>query len=219
MYVCVYAQTKYMIWMGNGWTWTWNVKREVPHSNVPAPDGRYYSLRAIRTGVQTRRRIEAQLHHQLCTQIGADAQAAVRSQSKFSLSLSLSLSVSSCVCVCVCWLRFSYLLANNSIAIQFNYSVYLIFVLLWCVVMCYVSHGQLDAKHHPSSVNNLLMQQLLNANQSKTLLSFLKTEFSCINNTLAKRLITELGSSFSADMKCSELKGKVVSYVFSSLVR
>jgi DNA topoisomerase VI subunit B len=37
-----------------------------------------------------------------------------------------------------------------------------------------------EVKYHPSSVNNLIVQQLLSQTKAKTLLSFLATELACV---------------------------------------
>jgi DNA topoisomerase VI subunit B len=53
-----------------------------------------------------------------------------------------------------------------------------------------------EVKHHPSSVNNLLVQQLLHSTKCNTFLKFLCTDFSSVSPALAKRLIAELGHGF-----------------------
>ncbi|GMI11257.1 hypothetical protein TrVE_jg2972 [Triparma verrucosa] len=63
-------------------------------------------------------------------------------------------------------------------------------------------------KHHPSSVNNLLIQQLLDISPKKTLLSFLTGELSGITKPVALRIISELScgdSSFSPSMPPSSV--------------
>ena len=67
-----------------------------------------------------------------------------------------------------------------------------------------------EVKHHPGSLNNLLVQQLLHHTKTKTLTKFLSTELSCVSVTLAKRLIAELGSGFEESMHPSELTDKQV---------
>jgi DNA topoisomerase VI subunit B len=37
-----------------------------------------------------------------------------------------------------------------------------------------------EVKHHPSSVNHLIIQQLLKQTKTKTLLQFLTRELSCV---------------------------------------
>jgi DNA topoisomerase VI subunit B len=50
-------------------------------------------------------------------------------------------------------------------------------------------------KHHPASVNNIIIQQLVQYTKTKTLLSFLTKELQAISAPLAKRLIAELATS------------------------
>jgi DNA topoisomerase-6 subunit B len=65
-----------------------------------------------------------------------------------------------------------------------------------------------EVKHHPSSVNNLLIQQLLERSRCKTFLKFLCTDLSSVSPALAKRITTELG--FDEAMDPSELTDKQV---------
>lgn len=67
-------------------------------------------------------------------------------------------------------------------------------------------------KHHPASVNNIIVQQLIQFTPSKTLVSFLTKEFSAIPSSLAKRLIAELASSsgLSETMKPTDLTDKQI---------
>ena len=67
-----------------------------------------------------------------------------------------------------------------------------------------------EVKHHPSSVNNLLVQQLVDKSQSKTLLKFFCDDLSGVNPSIAKRVIAELGKGFDEDMKPSELDNKQI---------
>jgi DNA topoisomerase VI subunit B len=67
-----------------------------------------------------------------------------------------------------------------------------------------------EVKHHPASVNNLLVQQLLERTTQKTLASFLCKDLSAISPALAKRLVTELGSGFDEGMAPSDLTDKHV---------
>jgi DNA topoisomerase-6 subunit B len=46
-----------------------------------------------------------------------------------------------------------------------------------------------EMKHHPSSVNDLLLRQLIDQKPSLTMKKFLSTQLSCINPALASRLI------------------------------
>ncbi|GAX26654.1 hypothetical protein FisN_2Hh411 [Fistulifera solaris] len=47
-------------------------------------------------------------------------------------------------------------------------------------------------KHHPSSVNNIIVQQLIQMTRAKTLVKFLSTELASVSPAMAKRLIGEL---------------------------
>jgi DNA topoisomerase-6 subunit B len=67
-----------------------------------------------------------------------------------------------------------------------------------------------EVKHHPSSVNNLLVQQLLDRSKSKTLLKFLCDDLSGVSPSIAKRLLAELGNGFDDTMKPSELDGQQI---------
>lgn len=72
-------------------------------------------------------------------------------------------------------------------------------------------------KHHPASVNNIIVQQLIQFTACRTLTTFLSKEFSSVSPALAKRLIAELaGTSSTAkhaitpDMKPSDLTDKQI---------
>lgn len=65
-----------------------------------------------------------------------------------------------------------------------------------------------EVKHHPASVNNLLVTQLLQRTKETTLTKFLCKDLSAVSPALAKRLITELG--FEEDTHPSELSDKQV---------
>lgn len=67
-----------------------------------------------------------------------------------------------------------------------------------------------EVKHHPSSVNNLLVQQLLENSKSKTLLKFLTGDLSGISPSVAKRLIERLGDAFEEDMSPAEMDDKQI---------
>jgi DNA topoisomerase-6 subunit B len=67
-----------------------------------------------------------------------------------------------------------------------------------------------EVKHHPASVNNLLVQQLLERTKQKTLSKFLYKDLSSVSPALAKRLIAELGKSFDEEMAPSALNDKQV---------
>lgn len=64
----------------------------------------------------------------------------------------------------------------------------------------------LEVKHHPSSVNQLLLKQLIgDVNVGMGLLTFLTTQFVAIPRSLGTRLVKELGSEFTASMPVREL--------------
>ncbi len=50
-------------------------------------------------------------------------------------------------------------------------------------------------KHHPSSVNNIIVQQLIQQTKTKNIVSFVNQEFQAISVPLAKRLIAELAET------------------------
>lgn len=63
-----------------------------------------------------------------------------------------------------------------------------------------------EVKHHPSSVNQLLLKQLIaDVRPSTTLVTFLASQFVCIPRKLATRLVAELGHSFPPSMPVSDL--------------
>ena len=67
-----------------------------------------------------------------------------------------------------------------------------------------------EVKHHPSSVNNLLIQQLLERTRCTTLLKFLTSDLSGITAVNAKKVIERLGSSFEETMGPNELDDKQI---------
>ena len=67
-------------------------------------------------------------------------------------------------------------------------------------------HPAQEVKHHPSSVNQLILKQLIGeVKPSTTLVRFLSSQFACIPRPLAVRLIAELGSEFTESMSVEEL--------------
>lgn len=63
-----------------------------------------------------------------------------------------------------------------------------------------------EVKHHPSSVNQLLLKQLIaDVRPTTSLVHFLSSQFVCIPRSLASRLINELGSGFTTGMHVEEL--------------
>ena len=67
-----------------------------------------------------------------------------------------------------------------------------------------------EVKHHPSSVNNLTIQQLLERTNQKSLLKFLTTDLSGISPSVGRILIERLGSTFDEDMGPNELDDKQI---------
>lgn len=65
-----------------------------------------------------------------------------------------------------------------------------------------------EVKHHPSSVNNLVVQQLIQLTAFKTLGKFLAKELSGVSPAIAKRLLDELG--FDEDMSPGALSDKQI---------
>lgn len=67
-------------------------------------------------------------------------------------------------------------------------------------------------KHHPSSVNNIIVQQLIQLTKTKNLVSFLTKELQAISVPLAKRLIAELeeAAGLNEDMHPNELSDKQI---------
>ena len=62
-----------------------------------------------------------------------------------------------------------------------------------------------EVKHHPESVNNIIVQQLLDrVNGNMTVMKFLRTEFQCITGPMSKKLVEKLGMD-SKVAKCNEL--------------
>jgi DNA topoisomerase-6 subunit B len=50
-----------------------------------------------------------------------------------------------------------------------------------------------EIKHHPSSVNNIIVHQLIERSNHKTLVSFLTKELSSVTSSIAKRIVKECG--------------------------
>jgi len=67
-----------------------------------------------------------------------------------------------------------------------------------------------QVKHHPSSVNNLVVQQLIQFTRARTLVSFLTKELSSVSPSVAKRLVAELGPSFEEDTDPVDLTNKQI---------
>jgi len=66
-------------------------------------------------------------------------------------------------------------------------------------------------KHHPASVNNIIVQQLIQFSKTKTVANFLSKELSAVSPALAKRLIAELASTgITESMKPTDLTDKQI---------
>ena len=104
------------------------------------------------------------------------------------------------------------------------------FSFVWKRRSAQVPRPPAEVRHHPSSVNDLLVRSLMDAANARkpkaaaaattgggaggaTLLSFLATSFSCIDRPLAARLIAELGPGFEAATDVSTLDAKAVHQV------
>eukprot|EP00466_Bigelowiella_natans_P021015 jgi/Bigna1/53298/estExt_Genewise1Plus.C_170152 len=75
-----------------------------------------------------------------------------------------------------------------------------------------------EVKHHPSSVNNLIVESLINhARGGTTLVSLLTRQLSCISKPHALRLIEELGPSFDKDAHVHELSKRQIQQLTSLL--
>jgi DNA topoisomerase-6 subunit B len=75
-----------------------------------------------------------------------------------------------------------------------------------------------QVKHHPSSVNQLVLQQLMNSVPASTkLIDFLANELSSISRDYAKRLVCELGCSFSEETSVAEVKGNMLRHLLELL--
>ena len=65
-----------------------------------------------------------------------------------------------------------------------------------------------QVKHHPASVNNLIVQQLLQQTKTKTLHKFLSTELAAVSPAMAHKLVAEV--NVSPDLKPLELVDKKI---------
>ncbi|CAN6558957.1 unnamed protein product [Malus baccata var. baccata] len=68
----------------------------------------------------------------------------------------------------------------------------------------------LETKHHPSSVDLLLIKRLIEENPKQNLLQFLQHEFVNIRKAYAERLIGELGPEFSPKMPIKSLTSQQI---------
>ncbi|KAK9941287.1 hypothetical protein M0R45_017898 [Rubus argutus] len=69
----------------------------------------------------------------------------------------------------------------------------------------------LETKHHPSSVDLLLIKRLIEETSKQNLLQFLQHEFVNIGKSYAERLIGELGPEFSPKMPFNDPSGDCLS--------
>ena len=60
-------------------------------------------------------------------------------------------------------------------------------------------------KHHPSSVNDLMVRQLFDQSRRKNIIHAMCASFSSIDAALARRLVAELGPDFDDDMDVTDL--------------
>ncbi|KAJ4724172.1 DNA topoisomerase 6 subunit B [Melia azedarach] len=67
-----------------------------------------------------------------------------------------------------------------------------------------------ETKHHPSSVDLLLIKRLIAETSKQTLLQFLQHEFVNIGKALAERLIGEMGPEFSPKMPVKSLTSQQI---------
>jgi DNA topoisomerase-6 subunit B len=71
-----------------------------------------------------------------------------------------------------------------------------------------------EVKHHPSSVNNLVIHQLLERTKCKTLTKFLATELSSVSVSLANRIVAECGWDDGMEV---ELNGRQITKLVQTL--
>jgi DNA topoisomerase-6 subunit B len=76
-----------------------------------------------------------------------------------------------------------------------------------------------EVKHHPSAVNNLLVEQLIHHSAHTSVKAFLTREFSCVSSTLASRLISEVGDAKMRDDTDPHALGKETIYRLSALLQ
>lgn len=66
----------------------------------------------------------------------------------------------------------------------------------------------LETKHHPSSVDLLLIKRLITETSKQSLLQFLQHEFVNIGKSYAERLIGKHLQHFCVSTMCALLKGR-----------
>lgn len=62
-----------------------------------------------------------------------------------------------------------------------------------------------EIKHHPSSVNNIIISQLIERSDYKTLIDFLTKELSCVSRSIAQRIVKECGWNENDIVKPSDI--------------
>ena len=66
-----------------------------------------------------------------------------------------------------------------------------------------------EIKHHPSSVNNIIVSQLIERSNHDSLIDFLTKELSCVTRPLAVRIVKECGwKADDTDVEPSDLKSR-----------
>eukprot|EP00536_Pseudo-nitzschia_multiseries_P000863 jgi/Psemu1/179763/e_gw1.11.282.1 len=65
-----------------------------------------------------------------------------------------------------------------------------------------------EIKHHPSSVNNIIVSQLIERSKHKTIIDFLTKELSCVTRNLAVRIMKECGWDEDDIVEPSEISGR-----------
>mmetsp|Transcript_23092 Transcript_23092/g.64022 ORF Transcript_23092/g.64022 Transcript_23092/m.64022 type:complete len:724 (-) Transcript_23092:3965-6136(-) len=65
-----------------------------------------------------------------------------------------------------------------------------------------------EIKHHPSSVNNIIVSQLIERSNHKTIIDFLTKELSCVTRNLAVRIVKECGWDEDEIVEPSSITGR-----------
>ena len=65
-----------------------------------------------------------------------------------------------------------------------------------------------EIKHHPSSVNNIIVSQLIERSNYKTIIDFLTKELSCVTRNLAVRIVKECGWDEDEIVEPSDMTGR-----------
>lgn len=67
-----------------------------------------------------------------------------------------------------------------------------------------------QVKHHPSSVNNLVVQQLMDRSKQTTVSKFLEKELACVTSSIAKRICQECGFDDEDDLHPTSLTDRQI---------